>query len=136
MAFEIDRTVEWGDCDPAGIVFYPNYFRWMDAAFHAMCRDLGFSQDDLPGGLFATPLIDSSATFRAPARMGDTLRVGVRITRLGGSGFSLVYDFVRTDTLVAEGREHRVCVMRDGDLIAKAQMPDEMRFLLEHRSEG
>ena len=26
------RTVEWGDCDPAGIIFYPTYYRWMDAA--------------------------------------------------------------------------------------------------------
>ena len=24
--------IQWGDCDPAGIVFYPNFFRWMDAA--------------------------------------------------------------------------------------------------------
>ena len=24
--------VHWGDCDPAGIIFYPTYFRWMDAA--------------------------------------------------------------------------------------------------------
>ena len=26
------HRVEWGDCDPADIVFYPNYFRWFDAA--------------------------------------------------------------------------------------------------------
>jgi len=25
-------TVEFGDCDPAQIVYYPNFFRWMDAA--------------------------------------------------------------------------------------------------------
>lgn len=23
--------IEWGDCDPAGIVFYPRYFEWFDA---------------------------------------------------------------------------------------------------------
>ena len=27
----MQRTVEWGDCDPAGIIFYPTYYRWMDA---------------------------------------------------------------------------------------------------------
>ena len=32
-------TVEFGDCDPAQIVFYPNYFRWMDAAsLRALCE--------------------------------------------------------------------------------------------------
>ena len=25
-------TVEWGHCDPANIVFYPNYFSWFDAS--------------------------------------------------------------------------------------------------------
>ena len=25
-------TVQFGDCDPAGIVFYPNFQRWMDEA--------------------------------------------------------------------------------------------------------
>src|SRR5262245_3663688 len=24
--------VQWGDCDPAGIVFYPRYFEWFDAS--------------------------------------------------------------------------------------------------------
>ena len=23
-------TVQWGDCDPYGIVFYPNFYKWMD----------------------------------------------------------------------------------------------------------
>ncbi len=32
----IDITVEWGDCDPAGIVFYPNYFRWFNQGAHAL----------------------------------------------------------------------------------------------------
>ncbi len=25
-------TVEFGDCDPVRIVFYPNYCRWIDSA--------------------------------------------------------------------------------------------------------
>jgi 4-hydroxybenzoyl-CoA thioesterase len=30
----IQLHVKFGDCDPAGIVFYPNYFRWMDSVLH------------------------------------------------------------------------------------------------------
>ena len=32
------RTIEWGDCDPAGIVFNPRYFEWFDAATAASVR--------------------------------------------------------------------------------------------------
>ncbi len=30
--------VEWGDCDPAGIVFYPRYFEWFDRCTHHCSR--------------------------------------------------------------------------------------------------
>ena len=37
------RTVEWGDCDPAGIIFYPTYYRWMDAASWHLFAEAGYS---------------------------------------------------------------------------------------------
>ena len=43
-AFEMERIVEWGDCDAAGIAFYPAFFRWMDAAFHLMTEADGWRQ--------------------------------------------------------------------------------------------
>ena len=42
----IQLHVEFGDCDPAGIVFYPNYFRWMDVGtrrFFASCGVPGWN---------------------------------------------------------------------------------------------
>ena len=40
------RTIEWGDCDPAGIVFNPRYFEWFDAATAALfARALGMNID-------------------------------------------------------------------------------------------
>ena len=29
-------TIQWGDCDPAGIVFYPRYFEMFDASTAAL----------------------------------------------------------------------------------------------------
>ena len=39
----MQRTVEWGDCDPAGIIFYPTYYRWMDAASWHLFEQAGYS---------------------------------------------------------------------------------------------
>ena len=46
--------IEWGDCDPAGIVFYPRYFEWFDACAAALFEDAGFLRGDLVGrqGIF------------------------------------------------------------------------------------
>jgi 4-hydroxybenzoyl-CoA thioesterase len=39
--FKTDVTVSFGHCDPAEIVFYPNFFRWFDAAFHSFLESSG-----------------------------------------------------------------------------------------------
>ena len=36
--------IEWGDCDPAGIVFYPRYFAMFDASTHALFEAAGWSE--------------------------------------------------------------------------------------------
>ncbi|MEM9010925.1 MAG: acyl-CoA thioesterase [Pseudomonadota bacterium] len=137
MAFETSRLVEWGDCDPAGIAFYPNFFRWMDSAFHEMAASLGFGHAGIADhGLFATPLRDVGATFRSPARPGVRLEIGVGVTRIGRSGFALAYAFTADGQAVASGREDRVCVTRDeAGAIAKAPIPDSLRRLLEAQHE-
>jgi hypothetical protein len=59
----IQLHVEFGDCDPAGIVFYPNYFRWMDVGtrrFFAACGVPGWNAQPVPGGIIGTPLVDAS----------------------------------------------------------------------------
>ena len=59
--------IEWGDCDPAGIVFYPRYLEWFDACTLALFQAAGFLKGDLVSrqgvavadGRFEIPLPDS-----------------------------------------------------------------------------
>jgi acyl-CoA thioesterase FadM len=34
--------VQWGDTDAAGIVFYRNFYKWMDEATHHFFAELGY----------------------------------------------------------------------------------------------
>lgn len=127
------RRVDWGDCDAAGIVFYPNYFRWMDSVFHELTESLGFDQRRLQAefALFGTPLVDAGCTFKAPARYGDDLEIGVAVTRVGQSSLSLLYRFACTERAVAEGREARIFVQASTSGLAKAPIPAPLRPKLE-----
>ena len=49
----MQRTVEWGDCDPAGIIFYPTYYRWMDAASWHLFEQAGYSAARMRADLWA-----------------------------------------------------------------------------------
>ena len=39
--------VGWGDCDPAGIVFYPRFYAWMDMVSHVLAREMGIPRESM-----------------------------------------------------------------------------------------
>jgi len=78
-------TVEFGDCDPAQIVFYPNFLRWMDAAslhFFRACGLPPWRELERVEGIVGTPIVDVQARFLAPASYGDLIDVETSIARL------------------------------------------------------
>ena len=101
--------VHWGDCDPAGIIFYPTYFRWMDAAAWALMENVGYSAKRMLAEHLAIPLVSANCDFLAPAELGDRCEVHSRIARFGGKSFVVAHEVVRSDgTALAKGVETRV----------------------------
>jgi YbgC/YbaW family acyl-CoA thioester hydrolase len=101
--------VHWGDCDPAGIIFYPTYFRWMDAASWAFMESVGYGPKRMRAEHLAMPLVSADCQFLAPALHGDRCEVRSRIARFGGKSFVVAHDMVRNDaTRLAHGSETRV----------------------------
>lgn len=101
--------VHWGDCDPAGIIFYPTYFRWMDAASWAFMDGVGYSAKRMRAEHRAMPLVAAECRFIAPAEHGDRCEVRSRITRFGGKSFVVAHDIARQDGVaLAAGSETRV----------------------------
>ena len=67
-------TVEWGHCDPAGIVYFPNYFTYFDAGTNALfLRALGCNKFEMLKryGIVGIPLVDVGARFMVPSTFGD-----------------------------------------------------------------
>ena len=101
--------VHWGDCDPAGIIFYPTYFRWVDAASWALFEAAGFGPKWMKDHHMAMPLVSADCQFLAPALHGDRCEVRSRIARFGGKSFVVEHDIVRSDgTALARAKETRV----------------------------
>ena len=101
--------VEWGDCDPAGIIFYPTYFRWMDAASWAFFESAGYDPKRMRAEHLAMPLVSAQCEFVSPALHGDRCEVRSRIERFGGKSFVVSHDIVRADgATLARGSETRV----------------------------
>lgn len=114
------HVISFGDCDPAGIVFYPNIFRWMDAAFHQTLNEFGGHAaicDRL--GAIGLGLMDATCAFRAPMHNGDTVDLRPTITRWGGKSLTVDYEGVVGERVTITGREVRgVFIETDGGLTA------------------
>ena len=128
--------IEWGDCDPAGIIFYPRYFAIFDASTAALFeRALGISKFEmlrtLPFSGF--PLVKTHAKFLKPTRFGDEVTVDSSI-RFGRTSFTVEHRISLNGTLCAQCEETRVWVIRDdaGNIKPHA-VPAEVRAKFEDR---
>jgi 4-hydroxybenzoyl-CoA thioesterase len=115
------RTVriEWGDCDPAQIVFYPRYFAMFDGATQELFRAaLGKPKIDWTKefGIIGIPMVDTRAKFIVPSRYGDDIVFESRVARFGGSSFDIEHRVFRDSGVLAiEGFETRVWAGPDPD---------------------
>lgn len=107
--------VEWGDCDPARIVYYPNFFRWFDQAARNLfeVHGLGWAELFDRYGTRGMPLVDARAQFRQPARFGDTLEVETVLRRWGTRSFELGHTIRVFGAVAVEGQETRIWGISD-----------------------
>jgi 4-hydroxybenzoyl-CoA thioesterase len=112
------RTVriEWGDCDPAGIVFYPRYFEMFDHSTTLLIeRVLAMRKHQLyeTYGFAGYPMVENRARFLKPTRFGDDVVIETRFAAVGRASFELTHRLTLAGELAVEGFEKRVWVVRD-----------------------
>jgi len=108
--------IVWGDCDPAGIVFYPRYFEMFDTSTTALFeRALGMTKYEFVKAYDTVgyPMVDTRARFLLPTRYGDDVVIETEITEIKRSSFSLRHRLMKDGELAVEGFETRVWVGRD-----------------------
>lgn len=130
-----DQDVLWPDCDPAGILFYAHYFRWMDNAAQYLFEKAGLNWDVMMGeyGAPGVPLVSCKADFRSTAKFGDVLTIESHIAALSKSTITVSHVFRHHDRVTAEGQEIRVwCEAEPGhpDHLRARPIPLEVRNAL------
>jgi 4-hydroxybenzoyl-CoA thioesterase len=116
FTFRRKLTIEWGHCDPAGIVFNPRFFEMFDAnswmLFEAV---LGVKPQDLAAtyGIVGIALVDARANFLKPAKFGDSVEIASHVSEFRRSSFDIEHKITVGGQLAVEGTETRVWAVRD-----------------------
>jgi 4-hydroxybenzoyl-CoA thioesterase len=139
--------VEFGDCDPAGIVWFPNFFRWIDAAsrnFFIRCGVPRWEETARTLGVIGTPIVDTKSRFVSTATYGDVLDIATSVSEWRNKSFVQQYRFTRArpgggepDLIMACEEVRIFAAIREGTGegakpgIRAVPAPDEIRRLCE-----
>src|SRR5262245_52569630 len=129
---EMPVRVQWGDCDPAGIVYYPRYFEWVDAStillFEKATGLTKIKMLEKYGGA-GMALLEARAVFKAASQFGDDLTIESRVSEFRRTVFLVHHRIARSDgTLGLEAFETRLWTVRDPESgrIRSGDMPAEI----------
>jgi 4-hydroxybenzoyl-CoA thioesterase len=127
MGYRYSRklTIEWGHCDPAGIVFNPRFFEffdWSTAQLVNVALALEASSLAAAYGVAGIPLVDTRANFLRPSRYGEEVEILSEVTHVGRSSFEIDHKLFNRGELAVDAHEKRVWTVRDkGDGRLKSQ---------------
>ena len=125
----------FGDCDPAGIVFFPNFSKWMDTsslAFFMACGVPPWRELVKTRGIIGTPLLEIHTRFLKPATYGETIEVHTSVEEWSAKTFRHRHLVKRGDDLLCDGTEVRAFCMRDPanpDRIKAMPIPEDIQAL-------
>lgn len=129
------KTIQFGDCDPAGIVFFPNFLKWMDEsslAFFMACGIPPWRELVKTRGIVGTPLLEIHTRFSKTATYGETIAVHTTVEEWQAKVFKHRHRVMRGDTLLCEGTEVRAFVQRDPenpDRLRAIPIPEDLKAL-------
>jgi 4-hydroxybenzoyl-CoA thioesterase len=92
--FVREKLIRFHHCDPAGIVFYPQYF----ILFNELVEDWFNAGLEMDFASFHTeqrlgvPMAHVECDFLAPSKIGERLRLALSVTKIGTTSLTLAVD--------------------------------------------
>jgi 4-hydroxybenzoyl-CoA thioesterase len=132
-SFRYERLLHWSECDPAGVIFFPNYACWMVEGVNSMFLAFGVDPNGQSpnGDRRGLPSKGFVTRFHAPAVLHDRLIHEVNVTRIGSKSIEFQHRFLREDQCLADATETRVWVEISRDGMKAKEVPSEIRTELE-----
>ncbi|SLN37633.1 1,4-dihydroxy-2-naphthoyl-CoA hydrolase [Oceanibacterium hippocampi] len=132
VPFTIRRTVHWGDCDPAGIVYTPRFLDFAvetaEAWFHAVTGEHwdGIRRKRNMG----SPMVGTTLEFKRPLAAGDLFDLRVLLARIGGASYTLDISGLNAAGELAFRAELTPCMVHV-EPFGAARIPDDFRQAME-----
>jgi acyl-CoA thioester hydrolase len=130
FAYSFPVRVYYENTDAGGVVYHAEYLKFLERARTEWLRHLGFDHQ----GLVRTHRVQLIVTYLAvdfakPARLDDTLAVGVQLESLGKARCVFAQEIRREDDVLARAKVTVACV--SGDSMKPTEIPEPLRRKME-----
>lgn len=125
--FEREMAIRFAHCDPAGIVFYPQYFVIMNGLMEDWFSEgLGVDFADMVSRRrIGIPTVAIDCAFSKPSRLGDVVTFGVAVTRVGERSISVEVQAVANGEVRLSAKQ--TIVMMSLDTMKSIPIPPDVR---------
>jgi len=131
MLFEREQLIRFAHCDPAGIVFFPQYFVMFNGLVEDWFDDalgLGYA-DVVARRRIGLPTVALKTTFQRPSRIGERVRLRLAVERLGQRSITLALECRHADKVRVQVQQVLVTTALDaGQAI---EIPADLRAAIE-----
>lgn len=130
--FERDVAIRFAHCDPAGIVFYPQYFVIMNGLMEDWFSEgLGVDFADMVSRRrIGIPTVAIDCAFSKPSRLGEIVTFSVAVTRVGERSIGIEVQAVANGEIRL--RATQTIVMMSLDTMKSMPIPPDVRANLSH----
>ena len=108
--FTVQLRVYYEDTDAAGIVYYANYFCFIERGRTEFLRTLGHDQNALMKEGIAFAVRSANVEFLKPARLDDLLTVETSIASLGRAQVTFAQRILRDNELLLDAKIRVACI--------------------------
>lgn len=127
---ELGFRLMYGECDPAGIVYYAAYHPWMERSYNEWAYERGVRTDRMFDTWGATTVSrHAGVTYERPALLFDPITCAMHLDRLGSTSFTTRFDFTHAEDGGTLAVGTMTLVFVDGDR-RPTPVPEPMRKLL------
>ncbi len=122
MKFTIQKMVRFHHCDPAGIVFYPQFFYLLHEVQEDFLAHIGFPEHELIRNGIGVPIVDLKTEFLGMCRNGDQLLLSLELTKIGNASLGMQYEI----RAVGQAPDHEPAPvrLRAHGIVVYSRVPD------------
>jgi len=134
--YTYERRLHWSECDPAGIIYFPVYARWVSEGLNQLFLDNGINPNAITdNSMVGLPAVALSMKFHSAPKLHEMVTHTITAERLGSKSLAFKHQFHSNGQLLMEAEDTRIWTthtLGQPDTLKSAEIPPQMRALLEH----